>query len=88
MRSPARVGLRTRMRRGRRSEQTGIISGKHKVTLPAKTQMSKRPRPVFDPKWAVRGDGENDFAEDLHTKGKKLNFSEHWKRQTPRCRTW
>ena len=65
------------MRPGRRSEQTGIISGKHKVTLPAKTPMSKRPRPVFYTKWAVRGDGEDDFAEDLHTEGKKLNFCEN-----------
>ena len=70
------------MRPGRRSEQTAIISGKHKVTLPAKTQMSKRPRPEFDPKWAVRGDGEDDFAEELHIEGKKLNFGENWKRQS------
>ena len=72
----------TRMRFGRRPEQTCIISGKHKVTLPAKTPMSKRPRPVFDPKCAVRGGGEDDFAEDLHTEGKKLNFIENWKRQS------
>ena len=74
MRSPARDGLRTKVKLGRRSEQTCIISGKHTVTLPAKTQISKRPRPVFDQKWAVRGDGEDDFAEDLHTEGTKLNF--------------
>jgi hypothetical protein len=28
--------------------------------------MSKRPRPEFDPKWAERADGEDDFAEELH----------------------
>ena len=77
--TPARGGLRKRMRLGRRSEQTCVISGKHMVTLRSKTPMSKRPRPEWDPAWAVRTGGENDFTQDLHTEGKKFNFCKNSK---------
>ena len=59
-----------------RSDSFGLPSAKHRVTLPANTQMSKRPRPEFNQIWAVRGEGENDFAQNLHIPCKKLNFGE------------
>ena len=58
--------VRTKLRPMRRSQPTGIPSARHRVTLPANTPMSKRPRPEFDTIWAVRGDGEDDFGEALH----------------------
>ena len=59
----------------RRSDSSGVPNARHRVTLPANTPMSKRPMPEFNPIWAVRGDGENDFCENLHIEEKKLNLA-------------
>ena len=72
----------------RRSESTGLPSARHRVTLPANTPMSKRPRPEFDPIWAVRGDGEDDFGEALHIEGKKLNFGKQSKDSKDHLDDW
>ena len=44
--------------------------------MPAKTPMAMKPRPVWNPAWAVRTGDENHIAESLHIDGRKLSFGD------------